>query len=480
MNLLRGISIDWKPTIAVMSVVIALRLASFAFLSVLAAHNPSALPYPVTAGDSIHYATLADNMLRFGAYQWTYGVPYRGAPPGYSALLAATEAATGSMTPLVALQILLAALAAAILYRMSRALLPASWAWLPPIAYAADPMSIFADSTIVTDGLFSSVMIAIVYLAFFQSRLRGSKKWALVGLLLGASILLRPIGQYLIIVFPALYLLDEWMRGGLAFRPCAKAIAVFLIACALVIVPWMARNEAAFGSFEISNLGSDDLLRNDARGFLAWRALAKTPSPLPAILVMRHSNDPVFSEIDKKIDADLAALTPPGGDPQNYEGALALSYILGDPIRYGYFHAVNTIPFFISSSIASYEQTEAQLQSNEQFYAPASLSLLSSLKAIVRPTSFENMRSAFMSAAPVILELLWWVLVAAAAIAGAALARRRFIVIVCAVLVLYFAALTGPMSTSRYRVPAEPYLLLLAAVGAYAVTHRQKPRKKIS
>src|SRR6185436_18479768 len=126
-----------------------------------------------------------------------------------------------------------------------------------------------------------------------------------------------------------------------------KVIGAFLLGCTLVITPWMARNERYFGSFEISNLGAYNLLTYDVRGFLAWRALARTDHPMPALFVLRHVDDPVFVEVDKQIRNELVSITPSGGNPDNYMGQLALRYILHDPLRYTYFHAVNTVPFFL-------------------------------------------------------------------------------------------------------------------------------------
>ncbi|MEK7106932.1 MAG: hypothetical protein AAB899_01980, partial [Patescibacteria group bacterium] len=251
-----------------------------------------------------------------------------------------------------------------------------------------------------------------------------------------------------------------------------KSIVVFIMGCAIILLPWMIRNQYTFGSFEISVLGPHNLLYNDARGFLAWRALANTPAPLPAILVMRHVGDPVFAEVDKEIAAGLAGITPPGGNPANYEGKLAISYIMRDPVRYAYFHAVNTLPFFLSSSVASYGQIVRQLRDNEGFFAPVTLSILDSLGKIRHPENASSFIGAVRTLAPIALEMFWWLIVALLALAALVLRRRDFAILLFFILVAYFAALTGPMSNSRYRIPAEPYLLILAVTGAHMLISR--------
>ena len=488
----------------IVAVVVGARLLSFAYLSSLASENPSANPYPIVAGDSSYYARWAENLLALHAYEDPPGKPLRAAPPGYPLLLAAMKAVTGSMTPIVFVQIIFAAYAAVLIYKMARTLVPSAFALVVALAYAIDPMVVFTDSAILTDGLFSLLLICIVYLAFFlptpvratpacaghadrhaggqtgQSRLKGVARWALVGLLLGIATMLRPIGQFLVFVFPAMYLLRLRMQGGSEDGSRIKAICACVVAFALVVVPWMARNQIQFGSFEISPLGGHNLLTYDVRGFLAWRALADTPNPLPAVLVLRHANDPIFAEIDAEVAEELAAITPEGKNPDNYEGRLAIQYIMRDPLRYAYFHAVNTVPFFISSSVATYRQIVRQLRDNEGFYAPTAISLLGSLERIRNPESFGSFAGAVRSIAPIALEILWWTLVAFSALFALVRFRRNFTILLCAILVVYFAVLTGPMSASRYRIPAESYLLILAAAGAYEITQRAKEKLRAS
>lgn len=516
MKLFERVSPDSAIIAVLIAVTICARLISFAYLSSLAGANPSASQYPLVAGDSSYYAHWADALLANRAYEDPAGVPLRVQPPGYPALLAAIKVVTGSVIPVVILQILLAGFAAVLIYLMARTLVPRAFALLPALVYGIDPMVVFTDSAVMTDGLFSALLVCIVYLAFFlpapasakaggqagqshirapalstpsltaQSRMKGIARWGLAGLLLGIATMIRPISQFLIIVFPAMYLLREWlavrgsnpMRGEHEVGHHIKAVGVFVVAFALVVVPWMVRNQFTFGSFEISVLGPHNLLYNDARGFLAWRTLAETSSPLPAILVMRHVGDPVFAEVGKEIAAGLAGITPPGGNPANYEGPLAFQYIMRDPFRYAYFHAVNTLPFFFSSSFASYGQIVRQLRSNEGFFAPVTLSILDSLRKIRHPENANSFIVAIRGLAPIALEMFWWLVVALFALAALILRRKDFAILLCAVLVAYFAALTGPMSNSRYRIPAEPYLLILAAAGAHALISRMREKSR--
>ena len=497
MKLFERVPPDSAVIAILVAVTICVRLISFAYLSSLASANPEASPYPLVAGDSSYYANWADALLTRHAYEDKDGVPLRVQPPGYPALLAGIKAVTGSVAPVVVLQILLAAFAAVLIYRVARTVVLLPYALVPALVYGIDPMVAFTDSAVMTDGLFSALLICIVYLAFFSRPVRGETilhpfreieasngagvksvvRWGSAGLLLGIAIMIRPIAQFLIIVFPVLYLLRVRFFGGFENGSRAKSIGVFLMVCALILTPWMVRNQRTFGSFEISVLGPHNLLYNDARGFLAWRALEEASTPMPAILVMRRVSNPVFAVVDGKIAEGLAEITPQGESAANYEGALALRFIMHDPFRYAYFHAVNTLPFFFSSSIASYGQIARQLRSNEGFFAPVTLSILDTLGRIRNPESASSFIGAVRTLAPIALEMFWWLIVALLALAALPLRRRNFAIVLFAVLVMYFAALTGPMSNSRYRIPAEPYLLILAVAGAHAIFNRGKEKR---
>jgi hypothetical protein len=451
-------------------IVIVVRLTSFAYLSSLAEQNPFPNPYPIVAGDSTRYAQFADNLLTLHAYD-VPGATNAEWPPAYPMLLAVVKLLTGNFAWVVVVQILFAGLAAALIYRMARSLVPLPWACIPALIYAIDPLIAFTDTSVMTDGIFTALLVCVVYLAFFKPSARSLLCWSGIGVLIGILTLIRPIAEFLVFVFPAAYLLREWMenRGGGAAH--WKPIGAFVLGCAIILLPWMIRNELFFGSFEVSNLGGYNLLTNDVRDFIAWRTLAASGHPLPAILVPRHINDPVFASVDKKINAALTAMTPPGGDRYSNMGLLAVQYIMQDPVHYAYFDAVNTLPFFFSSSIASYEQMVPQLRDNQGFYAPTSLALIDAVERIRHPASLESFMSALWSVAPIGVEILSWLCATLLALSALLLRRRDFAIMLCAIFVAYFAALTGPMSSSRYRIPAEPYLLILAVVGVYETTN---------
>jgi len=439
---------------------------SYAYLSSLAAHNPQAAAYPLVAGDSQKYELLAENLLAHHVFSFLPDLsPSDTWPPGYPLLIAASRLLTGSSIPVILFQSVLEAFALALIFRIGRRFLPLALAAIPPLAFGLDPMVIVSNSTIVTDGLFASLIVFIAYLAFFETRMRPLVRWGMVGLLIGCATLVRPIAEFLVLLIPAIE------GGRVLFRRSGKWIELLLpigacIICFLIVVmPWVIRNHRVFGIYEIDEVSSGNLLYFNARDFLAWKEMEQTRSVSP-LYPARHLEAPEFAAVDEEIGAALASNAAPGEDPDRNDGIVAMRFILGDPLRYAYFHAVNMMPFFVTSSVGSYQHITDQERDNSDLSA----STLNTIETALRELRDPGTRwSAFAILAPLSAEMAWWLLVSLLALIAVALEWRRFETILFTLLVLYFAALAGPVSTARFRMSAEPFLLLLAAIGAYAI-----------
>jgi hypothetical protein len=81
--------------------------------------------------------------------------------------------------------------------------------------------------------------------------------WALPGLTLGALILTRPEYQAISVVFAALVAWRVWRDTGAA--RAVGAVALLAACAALVVVPWMARNQAVVGKWTVSTGGGKAL-----------------------------------------------------------------------------------------------------------------------------------------------------------------------------------------------------------------------------
>lgn len=453
------------------AIVFVVHLASAAYLSHLSAGNPAAAAYPLMKGDPETYAALARNLLEHGVFSDSDSlVPSRAWPPAYPALLAASLWATGSFLPVVALQIALACAAAALAFRMALSLAPPRWAFAAALLFGAEPSFVLSNTLLLTDGLFASLLVCAVYLMLFAD-MRGREllRWVFAGAFLGALTLLRPIAEFLIPAVAVFMLAEAFLLRRSGVRRAALHAIALLAAAALVLAPWTMRNQRLFGNAEIAHVGASNLLHYNAREFLQWQRM-ETWSPVAALRAARSPADPALLA---DVDAELARMTPEGGAAADYEGALAARIILARPFAYAYFHIVNTAPFFVGSGIAAYAQAARQIGTESGFYAPTSAALFAAAEEAARGEWGGAARRA-APLAPVILEMLFWSAAAFLAAWGAWRLRRDSRAAAFALIVLYFALITGPVAIPRYRLPAEPFLLALAAAGASALAARRK------
>ncbi len=241
-----------------LAVVAIVHLSSFLYFSNLSAQNPKVPPYPIVTADSSYYTRLADSLLVYHRYSDSNAPspsraapPARGAPPGYPFFLAAVKGATGSFTPASLIQTALALLAVALIYAIGRRYVPVPLALLAALVYGVEPMVVYVDTTLLTDGLFSSLLVLIIYLGFFQYRLWGVARAALLVFLLCILAMIRPTGELFIVIVPALFAIREWIRTPKERegRHAVFMLAVYALCVALIILPWIMRNHAIWGYY---------------------------------------------------------------------------------------------------------------------------------------------------------------------------------------------------------------------------------------
>lgn len=446
-------------------------VASFLFFSNLSAANPQAQPYPIVSGDSFYYAHVASMIL-------TYGVHADALPnlkltnanlPGYPFLLAATKMLTGSFTPLVFVQFALLLLAVILIFTIGRRVMPWQLALVPALCFALEPMVVYTTSSLLTDSLFSSLLVVTVYIGFMQERIAGWRRAVALGLLLGLLAMIRPTGVVLIPLVGAFYGVHVWlMASHQRMRSAATALLVLLACVATLTVPWVIRNQVQLGRAELFHAGVRAFIDYNVRYFLAWRELGKE-GPVSVYYPARHLADPVFEVVDTDIRQSLTAMTPAGQDSEPYVGQLVRRYISEDPIRYTYFHTAHLPAFFLGSDIGLYRQAIDQYSGRSGGGRSTMYETLEAIKNIRHP---ETALPALARSAPIVLEVVWWALVCALALVGLYAERKRLEVWLYASMSLYFGLAAGAVTVARYRISAEPFLLLLAAYGAYAIGSR--------
>jgi hypothetical protein len=190
--------------------------------------------------DSYALQTIARNVATRGAYSVSEGPLFpptiRRAPlyPAFLALLGATDQATATRAAVA--QIALDALTAALLVLFAGTVVPLPWAVAVGIAYALHPGEIDATRRVLSETLFTTVLMgSVVAVAFGTLRGRVALT-AAGGFALGVAILTRPIAMPFLAIIP--------LTVALAGRPArfARHVAAFVGAAALVVAPWSLRS----------------------------------------------------------------------------------------------------------------------------------------------------------------------------------------------------------------------------------------------
>ena len=238
---------------------------------VAALHTEVDLPLRADAGEYFRYAY---NLMRFGVYsrggarpgEATAPPPDAVRAPGYPLLLAVLmddPPTRRTLQRIVVVQALLGVAVVALVFAMSRALLPLPFAFTAALLTAISPHLINAGVYILSETLFSlTVMIA---LSVFARIGRADSPIGLfaVGILLAVCALVRPTLLYFPLILAAVLLVQSKAR-----RETVIAVTAMFLGFGLTYAPWPVRNLAQLGTAGDSTLQISVLHHGLYPGFL--------------------------------------------------------------------------------------------------------------------------------------------------------------------------------------------------------------------
>jgi hypothetical protein len=282
-----------------------------------------------------------------------------------------------------------------------------------------------------------ALVVGVVYVCFFaqlSTRLLG-----VAGLVLGVATLTRPLGFYLpLALLPFVVYRLLRMRAKVLIP-----VLCFVLGFLVVVSPWMARNAMVAGAWSLSSVGPYNM----------------THYNIPQFLVATYGHDSTQrSTYQKALDA-VEVREAYSFAPARYYDAMVRAVLAGHTIQYGVYHVVETTKFFFSSGVRA-TATSIELPALHRALgltidAP---DLLSALKRGDFGTVFSALQTQWL----ITLDRIYMLALTFLAAVALFFRRHRATVLALAVLVLFLAAFTGPVSVPRYRLPAEPFLILLA------------------
>lgn len=217
-----------------------LLLVFAAALLVRAAYS-AAFPPGALVNDARGYDVIGWNLASGAGFSLEPGVPTPVRAPLFPALLAAVYAVFGHHPALGALaQALLGALACLLVFDIAARLWDRRTALLAAWLAALMPVSVVYSGLLLSETLFTALFL-LSLAAFLRSEGGGRAGWLAAS---GAALALATLTRPTTILFPGAAALALLIGGG---RRPAAAILLFLLAFALVIAPWTARNYKRFG-----------------------------------------------------------------------------------------------------------------------------------------------------------------------------------------------------------------------------------------
>jgi len=249
---------------------VAVQLLVFTFIAV---SRPAYLvDYKTNANpDARHYVLLGHNFWLNGAYSRQSAPPYMPdmlRTPVYPLLAGGVEALFGVIWPLYALQILFGAATAGLVFHIADLLFGRPISMIAGFLYAADLMAAVLNMEAMSESLFTLLSTLCVFMWLrnltdrkIQPVRQDALKSAAVGLILGIAILTRPTALYLAVVLFAVEGIVRWKgRRSLVVAP------VLILTAALVIAPWIVRNQRQFGLARLTNVDTIALVYFVAAG----------------------------------------------------------------------------------------------------------------------------------------------------------------------------------------------------------------------
>jgi 4-amino-4-deoxy-L-arabinose transferase-like glycosyltransferase len=408
----------------------------------------------VRRGDAFEYTGIARVMIedhRFALAPTSSPEYLR--MPGHPTFLAGVMVAFGTPLAIPLVQIVLVAISACLIYLMGERIFSRMVGIAAALLYALEPTVVFYAQQAFSETFFVFLLLVIVYMLTCVESF--AKRHALlVGVLIGVLTLVRPVGLYIVPIF----LIWLWWK----YRTDLKQAAVVMVCCVvgvgIVVVPWMARNDRLAGHFSLSSLGAYNALLYNTTVFEMYRT--------------GESQDQVRAHMYERLGI------VDGGELRTFEHSDAAMGLVKESIgghlpSYIFFHFVKTVPFFFQSSIlAAQGEYRGFLTEHGVAVAPAAPDV--NVSGLLLSGQVGKAIKALVADPMPLIEMMLWLLVfVIACVSVVVLLVKKSEAFPAALfflaLVGALALLTGPVSMPRYRMPAEPFLFLLAAAGAHAV-----------
>lgn len=449
-----------RDSLLVTCIAICIHGAALVTLAVAVSGQNSSLWDVVFKQDAREYVTLTENLLRLQIFTLDGVTPEVFRTPGYSILMApALLAGKGAYWSIAVAHTLfvglLAGLTVVLAYAVGLARIPAFLAGLL-VGVSSGPL------LLTMTGMGSDIPFAFFYAlaVYYVIRFKANgytRSLILVGLGLGLSMLIRPIGTLMsipillgIAVLPGHY-------GAVRLIDHLKNVLIVLAVAAIVVGPWYVRNGVVADMAALSSLPPYNFVYYNMPAFLSYAHGTSEGQERGAILATLGN-----PELDTLRSFDYTASF------KHMAGTFLYEHFL----EYSAFHLYKMIPFFIGSGLNTIHATiSAEVPAVRlSFFPTETVNLTSAALNGEWGQIIDHVRTYAVVTTERIIWLTAFVLVIISPFFAPA--RVRYILLFFVVIILTFAFLSSPVVQPRYRVPAEPFIWIAASYATHQLLLR--------
>jgi len=306
-----------RPYLTLFAIGLAVHLSALGFVQV---RSGGIAVYAFRSPDAREYYDIARNLATQGVYAQGESLPLQPdtwRTPGYPVFLAALMVFVGdSPETLVVVQHILALVNVVIFFAVVREWLGARRALLAALLFLFEPYHVLYAGWLLSTTWQVTLLLAAwgAWQAVVRTRAQGW--WIILGLLIGALILVWP-GH--VVTGGCLFVVAWWARWRVnrraRFSSNPQRISVsspilLLVAAALVVAPWLERNRRISGHIALSDQSGVVLAYFKAAEVLLWRQGGSESRYLELSTDAAHAAFPhaTWDAIDRELKLCLADL----------------------------------------------------------------------------------------------------------------------------------------------------------------------------
>ncbi len=428
------------------------------------------------AGDSVRFYQPAINLIQgHGFSQDTQGPfhPHADFPPLYSFLMATSLWASGSLIPLLVLQVMLSSLIPLLVWSIAGQFSPSIKVRLSAAVFSSlEPQMILWSLYYITEVLAVFTLLVGLYYFLKVFSVPSTKNAALSGLFVALSALTRPHAQFLVFggVFVFFILAIHAFKKRNSWKIYTKSGLVFLFIFFLVLSPWLVRNWYHFHTVSVSTTG----LRNIYSGIGTSVLSLKTGKP--------------YNEVQEDLHREVSQKY--GFDKKEIRENPALGKILAkEGLRIMKENPKETLQTF-AIILNSFFTQDLYLENARSFgiipyfsfgFSPSRVLIKEGpIQFLKELTTLVKERSGLYVLIPLAGKILWiglsilWIVGAIFALKKGG--KERNIALVFVGLILYYAAINlvaGFSDQGRLRYPVNPLIFILASYGFVEVISKK-------